>query len=228
MWREHGPGQRAAPGGEGRRGVSCRPVCPPARRHIAIRSAHLVTRWPAAPSLPRSEAAKPPGVALPWTLSLSPHPARMGGPVQYDRIFVAGTEVPQAARPLFQHLLDTYASETNKTAAVWSELRDDQLEFRVHARSGSVREILAHQILSEPRFFSEFIGLTEPPPATPLPTGERPGVAAYRTRYLELAAARFPALAAGDEAFWLAAVPFFDVTRERIWVFWRRLLHTAH
>ena len=31
-----------------------------------------------------------------------------------------------------------------------------------------------------------------------------------------------------DEAFWLAEVPFFDVRRQRIWVFWRRVLHTAH
>jgi hypothetical protein len=23
-------------------------------------------------------------------------------------------------------------------------------------------------------------------------------------------------------------VPFFDVRRQRIWVFWRRVLHTAH
>ncbi|MBA2459856.1 MAG: hypothetical protein H0V43_12995 [Gemmatimonadales bacterium] len=28
--------------------------------------------------------------------------------------------------------------------------------------------------------------------------------------------------------FWLGEVPFFDVRRERIWVFWRRVLHTAH
>lgn len=26
----------------------------------------------------------------------------------------------------------------------------------------------------------------------------------------------------------LAEVPFFDVRRERIWVFWRRVLHTSH
>ena len=148
--------------------------------------------------------------------------------MKYDRVFLEEAEVPRAARPLFQHVIDTYVSETNKTAAVWSELRDEQLEFRPHARSGSVRDVLTHQILSERRFFAEFIGLTEPPPGTLLPAGERPGVAAYRSRYLELALARLPALAGLDEAAWLAPVPFFDVTRERIWVFWRRVLHTAH
>lgn len=35
-------------------------------------------------------------------------------------------------------------------------------------------------------------------------------------------------LADGDERFWLEQVPCFDVRRERIWVFWRRVLHTAH
>jgi hypothetical protein len=28
--------------------------------------------------------------------------------------------------------------------------------------------------------------------------------------------------------WWLEVVPFFDVTRQRIWVFWRRVQPTAH
>jgi uncharacterized damage-inducible protein DinB len=35
-------------------------------------------------------------------------------------------------------------------------------------------------------------------------------------------------LAEQDDSWWLARVPFFDVERERIWIFWRRILHTAH
>lgn len=146
--------------------------------------------------------------------------------MDYEHVYLEGS-LP-ASRPIFQHLVDTYASETNKTAAIWAELRDDQLEFKPHSKSGSVREILAHQILSERRFFAEFIGLTEPPPATLLPAGDKPGARAYSDRYVELAKARLPALAAGDDAYWLTPVTFFDVTRERIWVFWRRVLHTAH
>ena len=88
-------------------------------------------------------------------------------------------------------------------------------------------EILKHQLLSERRFFAEFIGLAEPPAAELLPPGE-PTVAAYLERYVALARPRLAALAGRDEAFWLGHVPFFDVTRERIWVFWRRVLHTAH
>jgi uncharacterized damage-inducible protein DinB len=148
--------------------------------------------------------------------------------MQYTHEFIAETDVPQARRPILQHLVDTYASETNKLAALWSELQDDQLEFRLHPRSSSVRQILTHQILSERRFFAEFIGLAEPPVEALLPPGEAPPVRAYVERVLELARARLTPLADTDESFWLASVPFFDVRRQRIWVFWRRVLHTAH
>jgi hypothetical protein len=91
-----------------------------------------------------------------------------------------------------------------------------------------VRQILVHQILSERRFFAEFIGLSEPPVDSLLPRGDTPGPGAYVERLVALAVPRLAPLAAGDEAYWLAEVPFFDVRRQRIWVFWRRVLHTAH
>ena len=149
-------------------------------------------------------------------------------PMTYDQEFIPPAAVPRARVPLLQHLVDTYASETSKTAGVWSELRDAQLDFRPHPRSSSVRQVLVHQILSERRFFAEFVGLAEPPVETLLPAGEGPGVAAYVDRLLALARPRLVPLAEADEAFWLAEVPFFDVRRQRIWVVWRRILHTAH
>jgi uncharacterized damage-inducible protein DinB len=148
--------------------------------------------------------------------------------MQYPREFIAGHEVPSAREPMLQHLVDTYASETNKVGAVWSELGDNQLDFRLHSRSSSIRQILRHQILSEARFFAEFIGLSEPAAESLLPPGEAPPVQAYVDRVITLARARLAPLAAGDAQFWLTEVPFFDVRRQRIWVFWRRVLHTAH
>lgn len=148
--------------------------------------------------------------------------------MDYEQAFLSPADSGRAAHPLFQHLLDTYVSESNKTAAVWSELRDQDLAFRLHPRSMSIREHLSHQLLSERRFFAEFIGLSEPAAAAVLPSGEGAGVVAFRERYLELARARLAELAPRDQAFWLEPVPFFDVRRERIWVFWRRLLHSAH
>ena len=148
--------------------------------------------------------------------------------MQYEHEFIASSAVPRARLPLLQHLIDTYASETNKTASLWSELTDGQLEFRPHSRSSAVRQILVHQILSERRFFAEFIGLSEPAVDSLLPVGDAPTAAAYVERLVALAVPRLPALAGGDEGFWLAEVPFFDVRRQRIWVVWRRILHTAH
>ena len=146
----------------------------------------------------------------------------------YEHDFIPADTIPRARVPLLQHMVDTYASETSKTAGVWSELHDDQLAFTPHARSSSVRQILAHQLLSERRFFAEFVGLAEPPVEGLLPVGDAPPVAAYIERLLELARARLAPLADGDERFWLAEVPFFDVRRQRIWVVWRRILHSAH
>lgn len=149
-------------------------------------------------------------------------------PMHYDHQFLARAEIPRARLPLLQHLVETYASETSKTASVWTELADAQLEFRAHSRSSSVRQILVHQLLSERRFFAEFVGLAEPAVDTLLPPGEAPSVAAYVARLVELAAPRLAPMAEAGESFWLEEVPFFDVRRSRVWVVWRRILHTAH
>lgn len=90
----------------------------------------------------------------------------------------------------------------------------------------TVREVLRHQLLSERRFFAEFLGLPEPAAAQTLPSGDT--VAAYAARLVELAAPRLAVLAAADEVWWRTERTFFDVARERIWIFWRRVLHSAH
>lgn len=139
---------------------------------------------------------------------------------------IADTEVPRAAVALLQHALDTYASETNKTVSAWLEFETADLTFAPHPRSSTVLAIFKHQILSERRFFAEFLGLPEPAAAALLPVEESPAV--YAARLEELARPRLGYLAARDQAWWTGRVPFFDVERERIWIFWRRLLHTAH
>lgn len=136
------------------------------------------------------------------------------------------SDVPRAPSPLFQHLLDTYASETNKVVSVWRAFSSADLGFRPHPRSSAVEEIMKHQLLSERRFFGEFLGLPEPPTAEILPADRTPDD--YARRMAELAAPRLDFLAGQADAWWLTRVAFFDVERERIWVFWRRVLHTAH
>ena len=147
-------------------------------------------------------------------------------PMTYAYTAIPDSAIPRASSPVFQHMLDTYASETNKVASVWREFSPDELSFRPHARSGTVQDILKHQLLSERRFFGEFLGLPEPSAEEVLPQGQTP--IDYAERLAQLASSRLGFIASRNEAWWLELVPFFDVERTRVWIFWRRLLHTAH
>lgn len=144
----------------------------------------------------------------------------------YKHTAIPETSVPRAVVSAYQHALDTYASETSKTASIWEAFGDADLDWRPHPRSSTVREIFRHQLLSERRFFAEFMLVTEPAPEAVLPAEDR--VAAYTDRLISLARARLPFLATQDADWWMAREPFFDVERERIWIFWRRVLHSAH
>jgi len=149
--------------------------------------------------------------------------------MHYDIIAIPDAEIPRAAEPVFQHLLTTYTSEANKTASVWRAVPDDVLDFKPHEKTNTIRTILVHQLLSERRFFGQFVGTDEPPVEELLPSGEKPNVNAYIEKYVWLSRRRLPQFAAGTTAWWLEVRPFFGgLTRERIWVFWRRVLHTCH
>src|SRR5579864_3487262 len=148
-------------------------------------------------------------------------------PMQYEYTAIPETAVPRASNPVFQHLLDTYASETSKVISVWREFRPDDLVFRATERSSTVLDIMKHQLLSERRFFAEFIALPgEPEAAAVLPQELTPQ--AFCRRHEELSKPRLERMAGRDTSWWMEEVPFFDVRRQRIWVFWRRVLHTAH
>ena len=147
-------------------------------------------------------------------------------PMNYSYIAIPDSDVPKASSPFFQHLLDTYASETNKVISVWHQVLPGDMSYRPHARASSVEEIMKHQMLSERRFFGEFLGVPEPPPSQILPLSGLPE--AYAKRMHELAFPRLAFFAAQNEKWWLERVSFFGIVRERIWIFWRRVLHTAH
>ncbi len=147
-------------------------------------------------------------------------------PMMYKHSAIRESQIPRASSPLFQHMIDTYASETNKVVSIWKEFSADESSYRPHPRSSSVQEIMKHQLLSERRFFGEFLGLPEPAAALIVP--EEPTPAACAERMSALAQPRLSYLAGRDEKWWLEKVRFFDVERERIWIFWRRILHTAH
>src|SRR5438552_12728712 len=115
--------------------------------------------------------------------------------MHYDYTAIPDADVPAAADPVFQHAVTTYASETNKTASVWRSVPDALLDFKPHEKTNAIRTILVHQLLSEHRFFAQFVGTAEPPVEQVLPEGDQPGVAAYLDRYVRLARLRLPQLA---------------------------------
>src|SRR5690349_25099756 len=123
--------------------------------------------------------------------------------MRYDYVAIPDEEVPAAADPTFQHAISTYASETNKTVSMWRAIPDDLLDYKPHEKTNTIRAILVHQILSERRFFAQFVGIEEPPVEDLLPPGEPPSAPAYLDRYVDQARRRLPQLAEGSAGWWL-------------------------
>ncbi|WP_165075533.1 DinB family protein [Paludisphaera rhizosphaerae] len=149
--------------------------------------------------------------------------------MHYDFTAIPDSEIPPAAELLFQHVVTTYVSEANKTASMWRAVPDGLLDFRPHPKTNTIRMILAHQLLSERRFFAQFVGTEEPDVEELLPADENPTAQAYIDKYVWLVKRRLPQLAAATSSWWLESRPFFGgLARERTWIFWRRVLHTCH
>jgi len=146
--------------------------------------------------------------------------------MRYAQSAIAESEIPAAVEAVFQHALDTYASETNKIVAAWRSFGDEDLEFKPGTKSASVRDIMRHQLLSERRFFAEFLAAPEPQAAAVLP--EEQTVDDFCRRMRQLAIRRLAFLAAQTQDWWMELVPFFNVRRQRAWIFWRRVLHSCH
>src|SRR5713226_7334559 len=72
--------------------------------------------------------------------------------MHYDEPAIPETAVPVALSPVFQHAVDTYASEINKVASVWRGFSDADLGWRPDPKSSTVLEILKHELLSQRRF----------------------------------------------------------------------------
>ena len=90
-------------------------------------------------------------------------------PAEYAFTLIASGDVPRAADTAYQHLLDVYASETNKVASIWRAFDDGVLDYRPHPKSTSVGDIFKHELLSSRRFFGGFLGLPEPDAAAVVP-----------------------------------------------------------
>lgn len=147
-------------------------------------------------------------------------------PMMYRNPAIPESRIPRSVDPAHQHLIDTYAGETNKVVSIWRQFTAEDLNYRPHPRSSTVQEQMRHQLLSKRRFFAEFLGVPEPDPSQVLPSEKT--VECFVERVGTLAMRRLDAIACKDQAWWIQPVSFFDVQRQRIWVYWRRVLHTAH
>ena len=149
--------------------------------------------------------------------------------MHYDFIAIPDHDIPEIIVPVFQHVVTTYVSEANKTASVWRAVADELLDFRPHEKTNPIRMILVHQLRSERHFFAHFVGTEEPAVEELLPAGKGAGVQTYLDKYISLVKRRLPQLAHGTMSWWLEDRPFFDgLKRQRIWIFWRCVLHTCH
>jgi hypothetical protein len=61
--------------------------------------------------------------------------------MNYRFTAIPDEDVPKATDPLFQHLVVTYASETNKTASMWRAIPDDFLDFKPQEKVNTIRAI---------------------------------------------------------------------------------------
>jgi uncharacterized damage-inducible protein DinB len=127
----------------------------------------------------------------------------------------------------YSFLVETYGTERVKVASVWSEFRDEEMEFRPRAddsRGRSVHEQMVHQCVSEDFWFRTMLKIDVAAP--PLPKEETR--AGFIRRYLEDSGKRLAELEAKKEEWWEAETIFFDVSRSMAWVVTRRIAHTAH
>lgn len=124
----------------------------------------------------------------------------------------------------YDFLLETYATERLKTLSVWTQIHDDDLDFRPEPRARTPREHFVHQCLSEDGWMRTMLGITVP--GAPLPPEETR--VAFLEWYAAATAERLRQLEGQPDAWFEGSTRFFDVDRSRAWVLTRRMTHSAH
>lgn len=127
----------------------------------------------------------------------------------------------------YAFLVETYATERVKVLSVWSEFREEDMEFRPRSddpRGRSVREHMVHQCVSEDLWFLNMLKIDVGAP--PLPKEERR--VEFIRRYAEDSGKRLEGVKMKNELWWESLTTFFDVQRSVAWVMTRRIAHTAH
>ncbi len=113
---------------------------------------------------------------------------------------------------IYDFLVETYETERIKVVSVWSEFRDEDLDFRPREgdpRGRSVHEQMVHQCVSEDLWFRTMIGIDVGAPPLPKPETRLE----FIRRYAEDSGKRLDELRGKKEAWWQEGAKFFDVPR---------------
>lgn len=123
----------------------------------------------------------------------------------------------------YDFLLDTYETDTLKTLGIWEACPEEQMDWRPHPRSKTIRECMEHQVQSEGRWMKEILGLDTGDPNPPERTKR-----AFIEKYRADAHNRLVILRDKGLDWWMEEVQFYDVLRARVWVMMRRINHSTH
>ena len=66
--------------------------------------------------------------------------------MKYPWTAIPESAIPRAANPVFQHMLETYVSESNKVASTWKQFTDADLAYKPHPRSSTVGDVLGASV----------------------------------------------------------------------------------
>jgi uncharacterized damage-inducible protein DinB len=124
----------------------------------------------------------------------------------------------------YSFLTDTYATERHKILGVWAMFRDSEMNWKPESRGRTVHEQMVHQCVSEDNWMKRFFGIQVSIP--PLPAEETR--LRFLNTYAVASAQRLDQLKSMPESWFEEETMFFDVTRNRAWIFVRRISHSAH
>src|SRR5579864_2329379 len=117
----------------------------------------------------------------------------------------------------YEFLVETYATERIKVVSVWSEFRDEEMEFRPRSddpRGRSVREQMVHQCVSEDLWFRTMLAIDVAAP--PLPPSE--SRMEFIKQYALDSGKRLVELQKKAVVWWEENGKFFDVVKSHAWI----------
>jgi len=124
----------------------------------------------------------------------------------------------------YDFLIETYRTERIKTLSVWSQFKDDEMEFRPEVRARTPHEHMVHQCVSEDNWMKNMLGIDTNEPALPSVESKLELIKWYAA----LSDIRLKDLRTKSDDWFEQEAKFFEVVRNRAWILTRRIAHTAH